>query len=118
MSFRSNVGCFVFSFPTNALSAKLLHDFSAFCKQLGSIISEIIAIEVVGEVIPSNVAPLLPRGPDSSLHRLLCQPSCGRATAGGGTEQKETWAHYCRQKLQSTGLNKQQSPRAGACHRI
>lgn len=31
------------------------------------------------------VTPLLPEGPDFSLHTLLRQPSCGRADAGGGT---------------------------------
>lgn len=44
-----------FLFPFPFLFTKLLHNFSAHGKQLGSFISEVIAIEVVGEVIPSNV---------------------------------------------------------------
>lgn len=60
MSFGSNLGFFVFPFPTNSLFTKLLHNFSAHGKQLGTFISEIIAIEVVGEAIPSNVCNTSP----------------------------------------------------------
>lgn len=60
MSSGNNLGFFVFLFPANAPFTKLLHNFSAHGKQLGSFISEIIAIEVVGEAIPSNVCNTSP----------------------------------------------------------
>lgn len=47
-------------FPANTLFTKLPHNFSAHGKQLESLISEIIAIEVVGEVIPSNACNTSP----------------------------------------------------------
>lgn len=59
MSSGTNPGFFVLPFPVNTLFTKLLHNFSAHSK-LGSFISEIIAIEVVGEVIPSNVCNTSP----------------------------------------------------------
>lgn len=45
MSLGNNLGYFLFPFPVNALFTKPLHNFSEHQKQLGSLISEIMAIE-------------------------------------------------------------------------
>jgi len=113
MSSGSNLGFFVLSFPANSLFAKLLHNFSAHGKQLESFTSETIAIEAVGEEIPSNLCNTSPSqgirfflascihyGVSRHVARLILVvvPEC--ITADGGC------------------LKKQQSLPAGACHSI
>lgn len=76
-------------FPANVPFTELLHNFSAHSNQLGSFSSEIIAIEVVGEVIPGTACDTAP------FHRtrILCayitvSALCHSVNAGGGITAK------------------------------
>lgn len=55
MSSVSSLGFLAFPFPAKVPFTELLHNFSAHGERLGSFSSEIIAIGVVGEVIPGSV---------------------------------------------------------------